>query len=111
VGLTAVLGGGIFSSRSNRWGGGEEWGYNWQSSVGSCSVYGGGGGGGLNLCVNLVGGCVDSAVGKILLPRKIYRTVTAPPHSLNTKPEAPSPPPPTCATVQSYNLLEINTNL
>jgi hypothetical protein len=25
------------------------------------------------------GGCVDSAVRKILLPRKIYRTVTAPP--------------------------------
>ena len=40
--------------------------------------------GGLNLCVNLVGGCVDSAVRKILLPRKIYCTVTAPPHSLNT---------------------------
>ena len=36
------------------------------------------------LCVNLVGGCVDSAVRNILLPRKNYRTVTAPPHSLNT---------------------------
>ncbi len=83
------------------------WGYNWQSSVGSCSVYGGGGGG-LNLCVNLVGGCVDSAVGKILLPRKIYRTVTAPP--IHSK-QSLRPPPPTCATVQSYNLLEINTNL
>ena len=35
-------------------------------------VYGEGGRGGLNLCVNLVGGCVDSAVRKILLPRKIF---------------------------------------
>jgi len=39
---------------------------------------------GPKLCVNLVVGCLDSAVRKILLPRKIYRTVTAPPHSLNT---------------------------
>ncbi len=68
-------------------------GYNWQSGVGSCCVqcrysvvYGEEERRkGLNLCVNLVhGGCVDSAVRKILLPRKIYRTVTAPPHSLNT---------------------------
>ncbi len=45
--------------------------------VGGASTY---------ICVNLVGGggCVDSAVRKVLLPRKIYRTVTAPPHSLNT---------------------------
>ena len=41
-------------------------------------------GGALKLCVNLLGGCVYSAVRNILLPRKNYRTVTAPPHSLNT---------------------------
>ena len=58
----------------------------------------GGRGGGLNLCVNLVGGCVDSAVRKILLPRKIYCTVTAPPNHL-THSLRPPPPPPTCATV------------
>ena len=38
----------------------------------------------LSSYVNLVGGCVDSAVRNILLPRKNYRTVTAPPHTLNT---------------------------
>ncbi len=49
----------------------------------------GGGGGGLKLCVNLLGGCVDSAVRNILLPTH----------------------PPTWDTVQSYNLLEFSRNL
>ncbi len=55
--------------------------------------------GGPQAMCELSGGCVDSAVRNILLPRKNYRTVTAPPQ------------PPTCDTVQSYNLLEFSRNL
>jgi hypothetical protein len=81
VGLTPVLGGGgIFSCRSNRWGGGQVWGIT-GSLLLVLAVYRGGG---LKLCVNLVGGCVDSAVRNILLPRKNYRTVTAPPQQVHT---------------------------